>query len=89
VPIPTYCQMLLAPFAESSPNAGSPRTARGRHARTITRNLGQFKAEIELLRSRLWLPGPFGLVDCLATEVFQEVGIDLVRAPAGGLEPGE
>ncbi len=47
-----------------------------------------------MVRTGLWLPGQFGLVHCLATEMFQEVGIDLwgdslVRIPwsDAGLDP--
>jgi len=31
-----------------------------------------------MFRFGSWLPGHFGLVEFLATEVFQELGIDLV-----------
>ena len=34
--------------------------------------------EIGMFRTGSWLPGQFGLVEFLATEVFQEVGMDLV-----------
>ena len=39
---------------------------------------GRCKTEIGMFRTGSWLPGQFGLVHCVATEVFQEVGIDLV-----------
>ena len=44
-----------------------------------------------MFRTSLWSPGQFGLVHCLATEMFQEVGIDLVgdsRVRIPGSEAG-
>ena len=39
---------------------------------------GRCKTEIGMFRTGSWLPGQFGLVHCLATEMFQKVGIDVV-----------
>lgn len=47
------------------------------------------RPKLRMFRAGSWLPGQFGLVHCLATEMFQEVGIDLVcdsrfRIPGAG-----
>ncbi len=41
-------------------------------------NSGLVKTEIGMFRTGSWLPGQFGLVECPAMDVFQEVGIGLV-----------
>ena len=43
------------------------------------------RTKLRMFRSGSGLPGQFGLVECLAMEVFQEVGIDLVGDSGGGI----
>ncbi|MHC4697578.1 MAG: hypothetical protein ACYTFA_12640 [Planctomycetota bacterium] len=49
---------------------------------------GSRKTEIGMFRTGSCLPGQFGLVHCLATEMFQELGIDPVGDSGGGIRLG-
>jgi hypothetical protein len=58
------------------------------NARSIAPYPGLLKTEIGMFRTGSWLPGQFWLVECLAMDVFQEVGIDLVGDSEGGTRLG-
>ena len=49
---------------------------------------GYSRPKLRMFRSGSGLPGQFGLVECLAMDVFQEVGIDLVGDSGGGIRLG-
>jgi len=44
--------------------------------------------KLKMFHSGLWLPGQFGLVDFLAMQVFEEIGIDLVLDAGGRIRLG-